>query len=439
MCNCVLCILHFYFNFSHFVIFSINFFAGKRIFGEDWEIDLHTLEKFIGLVITRGVIGARNWPLKDLWDTKWGCSVFSETMGRDQFIEIMKCLQFDIQAERRRNLETDKFCLASTVWNLFIENCKMAYTPNQNLTVDEQLLPCKARCKFMQYIASKPDKFGLKFWLLVDAESKYVFNGFPYLGKRVESEDSSNTPTNVVLKLVSPLFNRGYNITSDNYFTSLELSQKLSAKKCSLVGTVRSNRREVPAAAKLKQNLHDTQVFSHATGASLTVYQCKRSKSVILLSTLHRDVQIGATSPKKKPETVLFYNKTKVGVDVVDQMVRLYSVKAASRRWPMHVFYNVIDMALLNGWILFREITGSSISRRKYIQQVADELTGTSHSFQGRRNIVDSGIPVLPEPTSKQRLTCNTGMCNKNRTTDRCSVCRKPICGKCCVKKCPQC
>lgn len=430
--------LHAHFIIHLFVTFSMNYFAGKRIFGQEWEIDLRTLEKFIGLVITRGVVGARNWPVKEMWDTKWGCSVFSQTLGRDRFLEIMKSLRFDIRTERRRNLETDKFCLASTLWNLFIENCKMAYTPNQNLTVDEQLLPCKARCKFIQYIASKPDKFGLKFWLLVDAESKYMFNGFPYLGKKVESEDSSSTPTNVVLKLVSPLFNKGYNVTSDNYFTSLELSQKLSAKKCSLVGTVRSNRREIPAVAKLKQNLHDTQVFSHASGASLTVYQCKRSKSVILLSTLHRDVQIDTSTPKKKPETVLFYNKTKVGVDVVDQMVRMYSVKAASRRWPMHVFYNVIDMALLNGWILFREITGSSISRRKYIQQVADELTGASHSLQNQRHMIDSSSSIPSEP-SKQRLTCNTGTCNKNRTTDRCSVCQKPICGKCSVKKCPQC
>ena len=143
--------------------------------------------------------------------------------------------------------------------------------------------------------------------------------------------------------------------------------------------------------------------------------------------------------PKKKPETVLFYNETKVGVDVVDQMVRMYSVKASSRRWPMHVFYNVIDMALLNGWILFREVTGSHISRRKYIQQVADELTGASHSIQNRRRMVNSTISFEPEPSSRQRLTCNTGACNKNRTTDRCSVCRRPICGKCSVKKCPQC
>jgi hypothetical protein len=36
---------------------------------------------------------------------------------------------------------------------------------------------------------NKPDKFGIKFWLLVDVESKYIVNGFPYLGK-----DADKTP-----------------------------------------------------------------------------------------------------------------------------------------------------------------------------------------------------------------------------------------------------
>ena len=74
------------------------------------------------------------------------------------------------------------------------------------------------------------------------------------------------------------------------------------------------------------------------------------------MSTLHPDVEIPFdNNPKKKPETVLFYNKTKAGVDVIDQMARKYSVRAASRRWPIHVFYNAIDLALINSWILFRD------------------------------------------------------------------------------------
>lgn len=364
----------------------------------------------------------------------WGCPLFSKSIPRDKFREIIKCLRFDMREERRRNLQTDKFCLISYVWNTFIENCQMAYTPDQNVTVDEQLLPCKARCRFIQFMANKPDKFGLKFWLLADCESKYLFNGFPYLGKETRSEGNS-VPTEVVLKLMKPLFNMGYNVTCDNFFSSLDLCQKLQQKKCSLVGTLRQNRREIPAAAKKKQELHDTQAFSHSSGTSLTVYQCKPSRSVMLISSLHRDVNIDQESSKKKPETVLFYNKTKVGVDVLDQMTRMYSVKAASRRWPMHVFYNIIDMALINGWILYQAVTGSSISRRKYIQKVAEELTGENTN----QNACKRPRMSHDKPHPKQRLTCRTGLCNKNRTTDCCFKCQKPLCGQCCVKFCPSC
>ena len=59
------------------------------------------------------------------------------------------------------------------------------------------------------------------------------------------------------------------------------------------------------------------------------------------MSTLHPDVEITSDNNlKKKPETVLFNYKTKAGVDVIDQMARKYSVKAASKRWLIHLFYN---------------------------------------------------------------------------------------------------
>jgi len=38
------------------------------------------------------------------------CVLFSKSMPRDRFIEIMKYLRFDVKSERTRNLEKDKFC-----------------------------------------------------------------------------------------------------------------------------------------------------------------------------------------------------------------------------------------------------------------------------------------------------------------------------------------
>ena len=130
-------------------------------------------------------------------------------MPRWRFLEIMKYLRFDLKTERRRKLKKDKFCLASLLWNPFIENCQKAYNPNVNITIDEQLLPCRARCKFFQYMPNKPDKFGIKFWIPVDVESKYLYNGFPYIEKNLTRSGNASLPTNVVIKLMSPLFGQG--------------------------------------------------------------------------------------------------------------------------------------------------------------------------------------------------------------------------------------
>ena len=67
--------------------------------------------------------------------------------------------------------------------------------------------------------------------------------------------------TDVVLKLMVPLFQRGYNVMCDNYFTSFSLALKLVEKKCSLVGTLRQNRRKVPDEWRKKKELHKTEVF----------------------------------------------------------------------------------------------------------------------------------------------------------------------------------
>ncbi|GBM60336.1 hypothetical protein AVEN_108121-1 [Araneus ventricosus] len=98
-------------------------------------------------------------------------------MARNLFKKIIRFLRFDPKTGRPARLKSDKFALASALWYPFIENSSSCYKPRVNLTVDEQLLPSKARCPFSQYIPSKPDKFGIKFWLLVCVYSKNGLNG----------------------------------------------------------------------------------------------------------------------------------------------------------------------------------------------------------------------------------------------------------------------
>ena len=94
--------------------------------------------------------------------------------------------------------------------------------------------------------------------------------------------------------------------------------------------------------------------------ATLTVYQCKPKKNVCVLSSLHMLVELGE-SEKKKPETVEFYNKTKCGVDVADQMARQYSAKAGTPRWPVAVFYNILDLAGINAFVYIYKTQCASV------------------------------------------------------------------------------
>ena len=158
------------------------------------------------------------------------------------------------------------------------------------------------------------------------------------------------------------------------------------------------------------------------------------------MSTLHPDVEIPShNNPKKTPETVLFYCKTKAVVDVIDQMARKYSVKAASKRWLIHVFYNVINLVLINSLILFQDICKSGISRRKFIQRVVEELTETTPGENtGKNAVTQRNLIKTDKPSEKNRKTCATIMC-RNRITDLCNSCRAMVCGKCAIKICPNC
>ena len=79
-------------------------------------------------------------------------------------------------------------------------------------------------------------------------------------------------------------------------------------------------------------------------------------------------------SEKQKPEAIEFCNKTACEVDVADQMARHYSVKAGTCRWPVAVFYNILDLACINAFVLYENRTRDAISRRDFVFKLTTEL-----------------------------------------------------------------
>ena len=142
--------------------------------------------------------------------------------------------------------------------------------------------------------------------MAANVENKCLFNCFPFVGNDESRNGDVSVPIDVVMKLMMPLFKKAHNVTSENYFTSLDLCLWQAKQSCSLVGTIRSNRREISNNLKEICSLHDTTIIKFADNAVATVittkYHGKKSKSVKILNSLHPNVAISSeNNPKKKP------------------------------------------------------------------------------------------------------------------------------------------
>ncbi|CAB3260710.1 unnamed protein product [Arctia plantaginis] len=150
------------------------------------------------------------------------------------------------------------------------------------------LVAFRGRCKFRQYIPSKPAKYGLKIIALVDAKTFYITNLEIYAGKQPDGPYAkSNKPFDVVDRIVQPVSKTNRNITFDNWFTSYELVlHLLKEHQLTSVGTVRKNKMQIPPEFTRTRG---KEIYSSTFG-------------------FEKDVTIVSHSPKKKssPTYVIF-------------------------------------------------------------------------------------------------------------------------------------
>ena len=88
----------------------------------------------------------------------------------------------------------------------------------------------------------------------------------------------------------------------------------------------------------------------------------------------------------------------------MDRMVRKYTCKRMTRRWPVALFYNMIDVSAVNGFIVWLELNGESPSisvkkRRNFLLELGKEL---------------AGVNTQPEPS--QRVSVSSASAQKRKT-----------------------
>ena len=147
-------------------------------------------------------------------------------MSHDRFDFLIRCMRMDDKLLRPTLITTDPFIPIRKVWKMFIHQCLISYTPGLYLTIDEQLLGFRGRCRFWMYIPNKPNKYGIKILMMCDSGTKYMINAMPYIGK---ATNTNGIPQGefYVKELSKPLHDSNRNITCDNWFNSVPLAKSL--------------------------------------------------------------------------------------------------------------------------------------------------------------------------------------------------------------------
>ena len=134
-------------------------------------------------------------------------------------------------------------------------------------------------------------------------EEQILINGFPSIGKNKTRPVNECASDHIVIQLMRTHLNEGKNVTANNYLTSVRLATQLKKKQTSVLGTVNKVRQKVPLSLrKMKEELYSCKLYKCGI-ITLTAYQEKVNKHVLILSTTHKHITT-ADNAKKTKETV---------------------------------------------------------------------------------------------------------------------------------------
>ncbi|XP_056155945.1 piggyBac transposable element-derived protein 4-like [Lampris incognitus] len=429
------------------ILIEMRNLEGRRVFGNSWkEIDKTYLDVYFGLLLLAGMYRSNNEATACLWDAETGWSIFHATMSLQTFHVLSRVIRFDNRETRVARRAHDKLAPIREVWVKWVERLPCVYNPGPEVTVDERLVLFRGRCPFRQYIPSKPGKYGIKIWAACDARTSYAWNMQVYTGKSASGMAEKNQGMRVVLDMTQGF--RGHNITYDNFFTSYALDQELLKKKLTMIGTVRKNKPELLSAlldTKDRAPLSSKFAFTETT---TTVSYCpKKKKNVVMMSTLYNNAAV-SSGEDKKPNIILDYNSNKGGVDNLDKVTGTYTCQRKTVRWPLAVFYNILDVSAYSTFVVWTEINpgwnnGKFNDRRLFLQELGRALVnphieqrqsvprtpGSANLVRELQAATTSATSTRTEPedaSGSKRKRCQSCPSNKDRkTSTTCHTCKK--------------
>ncbi|GBM28228.1 PiggyBac transposable element-derived protein 4 [Araneus ventricosus] len=394
-----------------------------------WEpTTKNEIQVFLALNILQGIV--KKPDVEQYWSKRHSTSTpfFTKIMSYRRFHLIHRYLHFS--DDTKFDAKTHECPKLQKLWPI-IKHLNTRYretiTPERDVTIDESLMLYKGRLHWKQYIPLKRSRFGIKSFILCESKSGYVYQLIIYTGKDTLFDDNYQhlcKSSQVVMTLMQPLLNKGYCLTTDNYYTSPELADILINRRTDIYGTLKLTRKDVPKELQ-KKKLKLGEICAYQRG-KVCLIKWMDKKAVSLLSTIHNPIMIEVPSYKnevrKKPKVVMEYNNTMGGVDRMDQHLTNYPVtKKRGKKYYKKIFFHLLEVSLWNAFVLYQK-HGGKYSHLNFRLDIIDRLIerhGTVNEKKGRPGILPNPLRL----TERHFLEVIGPSDKKLRPTRQCFVC----------------
>ncbi|KAL2717623.1 piggyBac transposable element-derived protein 4-like [Vespula squamosa] len=174
-----------------------------------------------------------------------------------------------------------------------------------------------------------------------------------------KNQPNDTASQNVVMELMKSVINKGHTLFLDKWYSSPALFLQLRAQKTNVIGTVRSNKQNMPknlAINKLKRG-----EYLYRTCNGLLALRWKDKRDDYLLSTKHTMVELTEVTRKQhkktlKPNCVIEYKKGMAGIKLQKQMLACFPIMRKFIKGYRKLFFYMSDMALFNTYIMKKKI-----------------------------------------------------------------------------------
>jgi hypothetical protein len=342
-----------------------NIYAEQNAVRGYKHASISEIEALVGLHLATGALGLPR--VRMYWSSSINIGLFRDTLSRNRFFQLRSNLHV-VNNNERPSENTDVFYKVRPLYDSIRKRC-LELQMEEELAIDEQIVPFRGKLSVLQYIKGKPEPWGVKIYFLC-GKSGLAYDFLIYQGATTELSEQSKKVlghgAGVVAHLCQRIQNPNHKLFFDNFFTTYNVLEVLAEKKIHAAGTARVVRFAKPPLksdkemSKKERGNHDVV----SRDGKVVLVKWFDNRSVVLASNfvgVGDEDEVARWQKKdgqfvtvKRPEVVKKYNKAMGGVDKLDQLISLYRIAIRSRKWSLRMITHAFDVAVVNSWLEYR-------------------------------------------------------------------------------------